>query len=633
MAPNLRPPRISRNQQNTQLSYELPQRIHTAKTYPRLSPNGSTVILYGLENGVRVVWRGGKAFKAPSEPSAASQKANGAEDAVILLDSDDEAGPPQKFDDKPEFEDEEEEVDPLKPHPEILQTLDLHLGTNVFHIALLPTAVLKAEGATWRGLEPLKQKIVFTASCGDNDLRLITLPLIPPSPASKARPEFRSSFAEAYAGNGRWGETVTLLKGHQSPSAGVAMTASFGTSPKNNSNSSATAGAQIIVASHSLEVTGLLLLYRISVKSQPRHVEPFQKIHLASPAKSISFNPSLSGQRSSHLLLADTKGTCRIYDYSKLSTSSEEGSESTVAERGTWLLPLYAPFQGTKDNQQAAHPMSAHAGFGRKTIIDAQWVSGGKAVIVLLDDGEWGIWDIEGYGPGASKGGLQREGVNGGSVSEFSLVGYIDIAAKPRQSGAPQITGPKFVPMTPSTRKAIELFSKCAASNGIVNGQISVAEIRSSSPTSPSEESVAFWLGETFALISNLQKYWTARNSKPAKGGQGNLFGGGPSGSGLIRLEGIDLQGEQCSGIEQLTKRAPTQADLPTDLLILGEHRFTILSIKSQTKEVKARVPSSRSALEEKTGNNAMDLDVIGIDQALARMENVQPKRGKLFGA
>jgi len=318
----------------------------------------------------------------------------------------------------------------------------------------------------------------------------------------------------------------------------------------------------------------------------------------------------LSKERSSHLLVADTTGVCRIYDFNRLVKSQigEESSDVGAPEQGTWLLSLYPGFQKNKSETQTPH-LGAHSGFGRKTIVDAKWVSGGKAIVVLLYDGEWAIWDIEGVGPGASQGLLGRQSIKGGSRSEYSLTGFIE--GKARTTGPPQITGSKFAPMTPGTRKANDPFGK---PTGPIRGQISVVEVPSSSPSHPSEEAIVFWLGESFTIIPSLSKYWAANARKSASGG--NLFNGTPGGR-MIKLEGIDLQGERCSGIDQLAK-SQTSTGLPSEILVLGEHRFTILSGGKQPVQFQT---STRYPLVEKQ-TNAGDLDVVGIDQALARMEN-----------
>lgn len=572
-----------------------------------------------------MVWRGGRPFKDASQTSTASQKTNGAEGAIISLESDDDEPASKAFQNKPEFEEEEEELDVTKPYPEILQTLDLHFGTDVLHLAVLPTPLLQADGSSSRSLQKFKQKVVFTAACADNTIRLVTLPLTPPSPASKSRSEFRSDFTKAFAGKGSWGETVTTLFGQQKPSQAVSMTIEFPTTPsdpsKPDSKSSKSEDAQFIIASYSAEAMGLVLLFKISTKS-PSDSQPFQRVYLASPAKSIAFNPSLAIQRSSHLLVADTKGACRIYDYKRLTKVSEEGSEFPAAEQGTWLLSLFTGFHSSKND--AAPLAGAHNGYGRKSIVDAQWVAGGQAIIVLLQDGEWAIWDIEGVGPGASQGLLGRTGVKAGSMSEYSLAGYLDIGVKARHPAPAQNPGSKFAPMTPSTRKSVEPFGG-RGSNGQLQGQISVSQIPTSSSSTPFDESIVFRLDETYMHIPSLAKYWAANSRRGGSKGSSNPFTSTAPGSRMIRVDGIDLQGERCSGIEQIAKVDSS------DLLILGEHRFTILSSGKQPKVMKARAPAGRSALVERNGNAAGDLDVMEIDQALTRMENGQSNRGKLF--
>ncbi|CZR64299.1 uncharacterized protein PAC_14197 [Phialocephala subalpina] len=624
MTINMASPRVSKNPQNTQLSFELPHRIHTAKVYPIQSLNGSTVILYGHENGVKIVWRGGRPFKTSQPAPTPTQKTNGG-GGVISLDSDDEGDSARAFEDKPEFEDDEEELDPLRPYPSTLQVLDLCFNTDVLHLAILPSSILKAEGPSWRGLESLKQKIIFAAACADNTVRLVTIPLTPPSPASKTRPELRTDFTSTSAGKGKWGETVTLLVSHQKPSDGISMTADSVGGPgalvKADSKPSSTE-PHLVVASHSREVTGLLRLYRISIKSPQKSTEPFQSVYLSSPAKAISFNPALSAQYSSRLLVADSIGSCRIYDYKQLIKPAEDPTpETPVVEQGTWLLSLYTGFQTPRSDSQTSH-VGAYAGFGRKSIVDAQWISGGKAIIVLLADGEWAIWDIEGSGPNASQGILGRQGIKGGSKSEYSLTGYLDGGVKSRSSGPPQMATSKFAPMTPGTRKTAGPFG-ARGLDAPVRGEISVMSVPTSSPTSPPEESILFWFGDTYALIPSLSKYWSAHKH----GGSGSLFTG-PSGARIVRVENIDLQGERCSGVEQISRNVGSTS-LTSDILVLGEHRFTILTAGTQSKPRAVAKPDNRLVLAEKSANGG-ELDVIGIDQALSRMENGASRR-KIF--
>ena len=90
-------PIVTTNGKLTQLRYELSHRIHGAQIYPVKAPNGSTIILYGHETGVGVIWRGGRPLKAqveaptPKQPPRKPTRVNGNySDVVMIIDSDDE---------------------------------------------------------------------------------------------------------------------------------------------------------------------------------------------------------------------------------------------------------------------------------------------------------------------------------------------------------------------------------------------------------------------------------------------------------------------------------------------------------------------------------------------------------------
>lgn len=596
---------------------------------------------------MKIIWRGGRAFKVPSEKAPIAAKANGSSKAVISLDSDEDEAPNSPFEDKPTFEDDEQEIDPRRPYPSILQTLDLHFGTDVLHISLLPSSILKADGAPWRGIDSLKPKIVFTAACADNTVRLITLPLTPPSPLSKGREDFRLNPAIGNVGNGKWGETMIILTGHKKPSDSVSMTIDFeGKSGLMKHDSNSSTETQLIIASHSREIAGLLRLWRIPlpISSSSNMMSPFQSIYMPSPAIGISFNPSLSEQNSSHLLVADSLGTCRIYNY-KLLVNPSEDPESAIAEQGTWLISLYPGFKSNKTGSQIPQK-TIHSGFGRKTVVDAKWIYGGKAILVLLNDGEWGVWDMDGVGPGARRGVLGQQSIKGGSKTEFNFTGYVEGANKSssKTSGPPQITQSKFAPMTPGTRKTTDLFSNKIHTTGPIRGSISVLESASTSSHLAFEESILFWLGESFTLIPSLSKYWSAN---PRKGqSSANIFNTSP-GSRFIKLDHVDLLGERCTGVEQAPKSSVSpysRTEISTDIFIVGEHRFTILMggnpvSRKQNQNTFELQLVQRQDEDEAMGEDRMigvgsgELDVNDIDRALARMEsNDRVSRGLLFG-
>jgi hypothetical protein len=170
--------------------------------------------LYGHETGVGILWRGGRPLKkGASSPKQAEKpaKVNGvSNDAIMIIDSDDDepaktaaSQPPREA----EFEDEEEELDPDQPYPSIVQQLHLPLSTQVLHIAVpqIPTA---SSLRTTDTIPPLfSKKMVFTVACADSTIRIITLPLNPPSDAAKEKPHGSKS---------QFGEEIVKIHGHQS---------------------------------------------------------------------------------------------------------------------------------------------------------------------------------------------------------------------------------------------------------------------------------------------------------------------------------------------------------------------------------------------------------------------------------
>lgn len=570
-------------------------------------------MIYGHQSGVRIIWRGGRAFKREKFSPEASKKSNGAE-AVISLDSDDEIQDPQDVDDQAEFEDDEDENDSTNPYPIEVQHLDLYLGIDVLHVSVLPSHAYSEEQAQ-NPAELIAKNIVFAVACADHTVRLMTVPLVPPSPKSKSRELFNRDHTAAFAGKGNWHETVILLNGHHKSSRGIAMTM----------HKTATDDLEIVVASHSMEAGGSLLLWRYPLATPQSFLESVQRMCLVSPAVSLSFNPSTETGKTSQLLLADSAGACRVYDFTPATTTSTDDGDVPVTEIGTWCVALYVGF----DRAQDSGCLGSHNGFGRKTIVDAKWVCSGKAIMVLLHDGGWGIWDVDGIAPNAVRGMFGRSGIKGGSFSDFNLEGLIDTNGRAGASTLQKSTA-KFQPITPSTRKTIDVFTSRPQQqpSGPVSGMISVVEIPSTSSTTLPDESVLLWLENTYASIPNLGKYWQA-NVRKAAGGSNDLFSNDNTGR-MVRLDKIDLLGERCSGICHLPSvQLSNNTALPCDLLVLGEHRLIVVSPirKSQRPRGNAR---NQVVVPVISPRISTDLDVMEIDSALDHMENGARKGKRL---
>lgn len=549
-----------------------------------LSPQGATILIYGHENGITIVWRGGRPFKEVTKEAerGSTAKQNGNKppaDAVMIIDSDEEdaapAGKGASFVDEPQFEDS---IDEDAPYPEITQTLDLEFGTAVYHLASLPMTPCTADDAAWEGAEILKDKIVFAASCATREVFLITLPLVPPSPQSKARPELQESLLAGKAGNGKWGETMTLLAGQTRHSDGLAMTlvkskTSDRSKSSERSGSASRAPTRVVVAAHSSDASGALRLWDVPLDASSktgRRIEPFQTEYLPRPLKAVSFNPTHTTQ----LLCNASPVAVRIYDYA-LPSMPDDMSEGPFPCQGSWLISFYPPF---------IRPTAS-----RKPILAASWIANGRAVLVLLADGQWGIWDIYGVSPQASNTLFDKpgSGIRGDALTHFNVSGYVEGTSPLRNPASQRASGngSEFVPMTPHSRRDALTTTYGPGRLATVQGGIVVTPLPASTSTT-ADESIALWIGglEHVFVIPGVLKFWDAQIRKGAGGGV-NLFSGAQP-TRMLRMGDLNvgLMGERCIGVGSIVRFSESGGanlsggeGLPVELLVCGESRLVIV--------------------------------------------------------
>jgi len=505
---------------------------------------------------------------------------------MILDDSDEEApSAPDAtpFVDKPEFEDESSENGSL--YPDIVQTLDLALGSAVLHVAVPPMTPCAAEDAA---PEILQQKMVFAVSCATKDISVITLPLTPPSQASKERPELRSTLLAGDAGKGVWGETVTALAGQERPSDGVAITLvkastleQISTTTRSRSNSNL--AVHIVVAAHSRDASGTLRLWDITISpkgvSGQGTTKPFQTEYLPSPLTGIAFNPT----RNTQLLAVASPHAVRVFDYSLPSVTlvPDDLSNSAFPPQGSWLLSLYPPLARGSLNATA-----------RKPVVAAAWAAHGRAVLALLADGQWGIWDVEGTGPSASGSGdglfgKSGAGVRGAALTAFSVTGQLEGTSPLRNPGSRKTDG-ELVPMTPHTRRESLATSFAGGPERLatIRGGLEVVQLPALRGGA-SDESAVLWLGggdHVVAIIPGIARFWDARMRRGAGGGV-NLFSGAQP-SRMIRLTELHagLMGERCCGVNAVARFPRRHGDddslvegLPVEVLVQGESRLVVV--------------------------------------------------------
>jgi hypothetical protein len=566
----------------------------------------------------------------PSAPKPKQPvKVNGtSKQSAINLDSDDEEPVPTV-----EFEHEEEELDPAQPYPSVVQQIRLPLNTDVLHIAvpaLAPPSDLQPADTT----PPIfGRKIVFAIACADYSVRVVSLPLNPPPDAVKA---------PSSSGKLSFGEEITsipIYAGHQDIPRGVSVTwtsqselnqkepsddemdvdgdataAPARRSPRkkqarSRSIAGEATGFELLVASHTDELGGLLNIWRFtlteaSVKiSNP--VSPYHTITLHRPATRVVFNKAqYPKSRHSQLLITDKSGTARIFDPF---AARDQRAGVKPSKRGAFIASFKTGFENTKTT---APPILAT----RKAIVDATWVSDGHHVLALLADGEWGVWDVNRSGPSPPA-----------DPYAFSLRGFVGISDNERASDDP--SSPKartgrnsLAPMTPNTRqKKVETLFHSSLSNSPIppRGGISVAS-SSASQGEQVEDSVVMWYGAEVHRIPDLAKFW----ARTVTGSKGNSL----PGPGLLHLQDLSMLGEAITSVGQFRKE--TRTTVPRDILIAGEHRLVIATTTPKEVREGLSANSARERAEEedaKKADNALlirgELDLGGMDRLLGDME------------
>lgn len=574
-------------------------------------------------------------------------------DDIMILDSDEEqeaAKPTESYTDNPVFQDEEEEYDASRPYDPIIQELDLSLGVEVLHLSF-PHLPPELHRTTLESLPKLlTTSMIIATACSDSTIRILSIPITPPSPQSIARPELRTGFTVPHTGRGHFGEQMVVIPSvadYQSISKGISITLSSQilqsvensyvadvdrdnprTQSRNSSRSRTRSRSrpangdhswEFLLASHSDDPSGLLLIYRIpfagdilgngSGTREP--MIPWRIENLASPATSVNFNPSpFPSPRHSLLTVAESRGAVRVFDCKPQSDFNQ----------GSWVFSLYPGFQTSLDRIAT-----------RKKVLCAQWVLGGKAIIVLLAEGEWGVWDLENAGPKANHN-IQSASLGGASLA-FAISGWVGSSPVSKSlvktSSRRNDNTSRLTPMTPGTRKARQeaLFSDSATTanaqtDGLSRGGLFVSVVYNSSNSKADDESLLLWYGDSVTVIPSLFTHWQSKVK-----GSGNLFGAGARGQPQ-EYNNIQLRGEVRNGVSiipKLYQNHGAKADAATsiEILVTGEHRLIIAGPPLKPPVPTTTVPPE--SLSKSTDQHLLtrgELDVDGMERIISGMSN-----------
>lgn len=566
-------------------SYNLPHRIHAAHIYPVPAPNGSTLIIYGHERGVRVLWRGGRRRKVVAQ----AVHTNGT--------SDDE---------------EDSTKQPEQPHDaqyeaveEVIQHLNIDLGSEDKPKGALRVAVPTIHPAAVP-VKLLKTTAIVVVACTDGQIAVLSIPLSPPTDdeIEQLVPDIAESTIKLQqTGPIPADLTIKYLPSEQQP-----------LSVRREED----VDGHLLIAS----VSRALCVWSIAVEGDIILAIAKDKLlrRAALPAAGarVSFHPS---SRHAQLLVTDVSGTARIYDphgtptpYIRPGSSDSTFSNATIPQpTGNWLMTYHAPYHSDKESQKVSVAFAR-----RKSILAAKWALSGRAILVLLEAGEWGLWDL--VAPPAGK-----------RVEDFAIRGFLD-TARHTEAAEPlkQKRGiSKLAPMTPNTRKtkAEQLFIGAPKVPGVATrGGISITAKHAR--TGPADESAVLWYNSDIYSINSLQSFYQRSTTNNGGGaGFGSLYS-----PGLMHITDIKLHNEDITSISQFRSNTPGAANghmnTPRDLLVSTErHAIILQSLPSKPAKslFQQRLAEPPAVDRDQQMLDAGDLDLNGMDRLLDSMAGGNP--------
>ncbi|KAK0256913.1 hypothetical protein LTS09_008219 [Friedmanniomyces endolithicus] len=558
------------------ISYELPHRIHSAQLYPIPALNGSTIIIYAHDRGLRILWRGGR--RRGQAPKTATQVNGSVRDPdIIIIDDDEEEEETNGGQPDDEFDEEEDELDPDCPYPSIIQDADIELGVKVLHLAVpsLPSAIRKSYA--------LSQQGAVVMSCSDYSQRVLSFDLLPPTDTG------RRDYVR------RVQRQQIRVNVSPSPCTGLAAKIVVYDSSQSEHEPGSTSFLLVAATADTLQFYRFVIFEDLSNVSQDAQT---RTVHVPHSAKNLTFHPSTT---STSMLLSDASGAIRIYDPftteadddGKIAETMLENTESTVSSSGKWLFA----FATSYTSNSGAIPR-------RKQVLDAAWILNGSAIVILLEDGEWCIYS------------LNPEAHPNTDPADPILSGYLGAASD--MTRQPKTTASRLSPMTPNTRQAkAETFFASHPKAAGAAAQGGLAIVTSSMRAGGQEnESVILWYNSEIYSIPSLQTFYqrsTTNKTGSGGGGLGSLYA-----PGLTHITDVNLMNERITSIAQSAPPAASsgvgQMNTQRDILVAGEHRLVVL----QTLRPASGAP--RSLFQPASTNTATAAGAeAGAEQAVSR--------------
>jgi hypothetical protein len=598
-------------------SYDLPHRAYDAQIYPIIAPNGSTIIIYGHRDGLTVIWRGGRPFKQSFEPGTSSKS-----NEVITIpnddDEDDVADPPQTG--LAAFDEEEPEFDPEAPYDEIVHTEEVPFDVEVHRIAL-PRIPSTGKAHTGYSVPPiLDQKMVIAAACADGSVRLVTVDLTPRKGTT------RKDIGKLLI--------ITPQQGVLAASQAMTMTWTGGYSLNSSRSEEEKPPAwSFLLANHTSLAGGSLSVYQINLNAEGTELRRREGVsllrveHVDLQNCVLSFSTSHYPSRRHTQLLIGSTGAVRVYE--PVSRAKHQHVIQQISH-GAWLASFYVPFE--------SHGSGEGTVGRRKRILDAKWTSDGQGVLVLLSDGQWGLWDTERTRAVGSSGRDEQYdfmgGVSGGGITHFALSGFVgaravENSAKLDLTGSHSVAkeGRKLTPMTPITRKAKQqaLFNGGDATSFSERpkGGIAVSATPSGREGLMTDDSILIHYENALYPIPSFLSH------------RQSAVSGNNSGI-LAQLRGFDSYNEDMTSVSQAplssSHRLTASSNSPLDILISTSHRLCFISpIRDETQSADPAVRRLFGSNAASRATDLMDTDDMDVDgEDVLRMDQDMLSKGQL---
>ena len=564
-------------------SYELPQRIHTSQVYPVRTPiGGLQIVICGLESGLRILWRANSSQKKPGQDVASQPK-----------------------------EDES-----------IVYTRDISLrGAEALHLALpsLP-ATIHPRAASIPPL--LSEKLVLAVACSDFSVRILTIPLNPPNPTSDLQRDIQAIVLSSNLGqkslqnklaitytprrnqDARTQDLVMYGRGDNSTVSLEQESVSSRPISRSDTGSGNTSDIEwdFLVASHSADLSGLLLVHRISlhnsgiIESGEATILCQTEI-LGSPAVCLRFSSALyPSPLHSRLLVGEGAGKVRVFDC----------ASRTESPRGHWIASVPTPFDLQFSNILPR----------RTPLLDASWLLNGRAILLILSDGQCGLWELTPGISGRNNSLLQDENSPlGGDLEMLEPLSTRDLHTSSENAAkASNSQKSRLAPMTPATRKVRQeaFFSKAerVEEKHLTRGGVSVCVGRENIKDN---ETALLWYGTNITIVSNISKL----RQRSAKGSRDFTRPG--SRNDVRAVTGLQLCGERCKELVLSTALHPNQNQM--QLLATADHR--IVFIEPGPTRAEEEQDSEDDALRNSADETLLalgELDVDGMNRILDDM-------------